>query len=488
MKLFGKRFWASALSALMLLSAMPVQAFALDDATLVTSSMAVESVVSSENVSGVQPESVVAETNVVSSSVPTSSVEQTALAGIALDQTQVSVREGEHLQLTVAYTPTDVSVASAPIWSSSVPDVAFVDENGTVSALTQGSAIITVVVEDFSASCQVTVEPLPEFVTENGVLTAYNGLATEITVPNGVVEIADEVLKDNDTLEKLILPKGLVKIGAKAFSDCKNLKEIIFPDTLEEIGDEAFSGCEQLSAAELGEKVSRMGTNIFANCAEGFVLIAPENSVAAAYAQENGLAEQETGDQAPSSESEETVEVPQNSTMQPEVSQPVEQPQSNTALSGVPQDGWYTDAKGDTYYYIGGTAAKGVVTIGDKMYGFDETGVKVESGWLDWNGKSYWAKAEADGVLAKDEIAMTNNGKYAVFNASCEQVVDGFYTTASGKTYYQDASTGYRIATGKKTINGKIYLFNENGELQTSAGWVEASEGKYYLKADGSFA
>ena len=89
-----------------------------------------------------------------------------------------------------------------------------------------------------------------------------------------------------------------------------------------------------------------MGTNIFANCAEGFVLIAPENSVAAAYAQENGLAEQETGDQAPSSESEETVEVPQNSTMQPEVSQPVEQPQSNTALSGVPQDGWYTDAKG----------------------------------------------------------------------------------------------------------------------------------------------
>ena len=47
MKLFGKRFWASALSALMLLSAMPVQAFALDDATLVTSSMAVESVVSS---------------------------------------------------------------------------------------------------------------------------------------------------------------------------------------------------------------------------------------------------------------------------------------------------------------------------------------------------------------------------------------------------------------------------------------------------------
>ena len=125
--------------------------------------------------------------------------------------------------------------------------------------------------------------------------------------------------------------------------------------------------------------------------------------------------------------------------------------------------------------------------ISGKWYGFDKNGLKVESGWLDWNGKSYWAKAEADGVLAKDEIAMTNNGKYAVFNASCEQVVDGFYTTASGKTYYQDASTGYRIATGKKTIDGKIYLFNDKGELQTTQGWVTAPEGTYYLKADGSF-
>ena len=44
---------------------------------------------------------------------------------------------------------------------------------------------------------------------------------------------------------------------------------------------------------------------------------------------------------------------------------------------------------------------------------------------------------------------MTNNGKYAVFNASCEQVVDGFYTTASGKTYYQDASTGTELPPAK---------------------------------------
>ena len=123
-----------------------------------------------------------------------------------------------------------------------------------------------------------------------------------------------------------------------------------------------------------------------------------------------------------------------------------------------------------------------------KWYAFDEDGLKVKSGFLEWNGKYYWAQKDADGELARDGIFMTDNGKYAVFNASCEQVVNGFYKTTSGKTYYQDASTEYRIATGKKTINGKIYLFNDNGELQTSEGWVTAPEGTYYLKADGTLA
>ena len=33
-----------------------------------------------------------------------------------------------------------------------------------------------------------------------------------------------------------------------------------------------------------------------------------------------------------------------------------------------------------------------------------------------------------------------------------------------------------------------LYLFSAQGELQTTAGWVETSDGKYYLKSDGSFA
>lgn len=294
MKFFGKRFWASALSALMLSSVMPVQAFALDDATSAASSVAAESVASSEKAGSVQPESGVMGNDVVSSSGMVSSETQVVLAGIGLDQTQVTVRQGERFQLTITYTPENVPGTGAPVWSSSAPDVASVDESGTVSALTQGSAVITATVDGFTASCQVTVEPLPEFVVENGVLTAYNGSAAEMTVPDGVTEIAEEFLKDNETLEKLILPDGLVKIGAKAFSGCKNLKEIVFPDTLTEVGNEAFFGCENLSAVELGENVTKIGASAFANCAQDFVIVAPDGSVAAAYAAEQRKEEKPT--------------------------------------------------------------------------------------------------------------------------------------------------------------------------------------------------
>ena len=150
--------------------------------------------------------------------------------------------------------------------------------------------------------------------------------------------------------------------------------------------------------------------------------------------------------------------------------------------------GWVETSDGKYYLKSDGSFAMGAEQIDGKWYGFDKNGLKVESGFLEWNGKYYWAQESADGELVRDGICMTNNGKYAVFNASCEQVVDGFYKTASGKTYYQDASTEYRIATGKKTINGKIYLFDDRGELQTSEGWVNAPEGTYYLKADGTLA
>ena len=429
-----------------------------------------QSVASSEKAGSVQPESGVMGNDVVSSSGMVSSETQVVLAGIGLDQTQVTVRQGERFQLTITYTPENVPGTGAPVWSSSAPDVASVDESGTVSALTQGSAVITATVDGFTASCQVTVEPLPEFVVENGVLTAYNGSAAEMTVPDGVTEIAEEFLKDNETLEKLILPDGLVKIGAKAFSGCKNLKEIVFPDTLTEVGNEAFFGCENLSAVELGENVTKIGASAFANCAQDFVIVAPDGSVAAAYAAEQRKEEKPT-DSADSlaNGAQSSVSVQMTESLEP-----------SETLLGVPQDGWYTDDQGNSYYYISGVAVTGMLTIGQYRYIFGDDGRQLTGNYW-WNNNCYYAPAEEDHGALKCDYFRDRGDGYTYYGPTGEQAKGWFdYSGDDGLhkagRYYQD--TVPRVVTGRQVIDGSVYFFDDTGRQLTEDGW----SGEYYVK------
>ena len=82
-----------------------------------------------------------------------------AVTGITLNQASATIGIGETLSLTYKITPenaTDKSVS----WSSSAPDVAAVSSEGVVSALSAGSATITVKANGgtgIAATCNVTV-------------------------------------------------------------------------------------------------------------------------------------------------------------------------------------------------------------------------------------------------------------------------------------------------------------------------------------------
>ena len=83
-----------------------------------------------------------------------------AVTGITLNQTSVTIGTGKTLTLTYTITPenaTDKSVS----WISSAPDVAAVSSEGVVSALSAGSATITVTANGgtgIAATCSVTVQ------------------------------------------------------------------------------------------------------------------------------------------------------------------------------------------------------------------------------------------------------------------------------------------------------------------------------------------
>ena len=82
---------------------------------------------------------------------------------VSLIKTTLSLYIGKSEQLMAIISPDDATDKSVT-WSSDKTDVATVDENGKVTAVSAGTAIITVTTNDgnMTATCGVSVEPLPE--------------------------------------------------------------------------------------------------------------------------------------------------------------------------------------------------------------------------------------------------------------------------------------------------------------------------------------
>jgi len=84
------------------------------------------------------------------------------IAGVILSDYALTLTAGTSITLTATVIPS-FAMNRNVIWSSSDANVATVDENGVVTAITHGTAIITVttVEGDFSADCMVTVVIAP---------------------------------------------------------------------------------------------------------------------------------------------------------------------------------------------------------------------------------------------------------------------------------------------------------------------------------------
>ena len=89
---------------------------------------------------------------------PAGAVGPVAVTGVTLNKTETSIEAGQTEQLTATVAP-DNAANKNVTWSSDKTSVATVDQNGVVSALSAGTANITVTTEDGgkTATCAVTV-------------------------------------------------------------------------------------------------------------------------------------------------------------------------------------------------------------------------------------------------------------------------------------------------------------------------------------------
>ncbi len=108
------------------------------------------------------------------------------------------------------------------------------------------------------------------FVVENGVLTKYNGILSDVTVPESVdgqavTAIGNGAFEGNKSVTSIALPQSVTEIGENAFADCKNL-ETVNANGVKTLSNGAFCGCTSLKSVNLDAVVT-----VGESCFEGSV-------------------------------------------------------------------------------------------------------------------------------------------------------------------------------------------------------------------------
>lgn len=173
---------------------------------------------------------------------------------VYLDQSSVTLEIGENTSL-VAYIYPENATDSSIEWNSSDPLVATVDNNGNVSALAEGEAIIYATNEASGkfATCTINVwRDYPDFyftttsfTTSNydfcsGMkISRYRGSESAITIPtkykaDNVVAIGEALFQDYISLTSITIPNSVRRIDTNAFSGCINLRSVYYTGSIEE--------------------------------------------------------------------------------------------------------------------------------------------------------------------------------------------------------------------------------------------------------------
>ncbi|MBE6563054.1 MAG: DUF4366 domain-containing protein [Ruminococcaceae bacterium] len=222
--------------------------------------------------------------------------------------------ESVRLNYSIApYFPKDTTVE----FESSNEGIVKIDATGTVTAVAEGFASVTVKVmmDDRSTyySETVSVEVKDPYITTGPSLTHYYGNGGLVDVParlsltevgqfafsnfNYIMKTPEELEFDDaetskawfigdNTITKVVLPEGIEKINCYAFANLTALEEVVLPSTLESIEYGAFYGCTALKKITFsGENnLKIISQNAFENCALSGTLELPSICVISDYA------------------------------------------------------------------------------------------------------------------------------------------------------------------------------------------------------------
>lgn len=227
-------------------------------------------------------------------------------------------------KLTATVLPENADDRTVAWWSYD-PEVATVDNDGTVTAVREGTATVGVTAGGMQTFCTVTVNPAPidvesvklnattltlapgatrgltAYVTpynaddttvtwsssnpsvasvdDSGTVTAIREGTATITAQAGgktatcEVSVLQEFVIENGILTKynglkstVTIPANVTQIGNEAFKGCTNLTTVNIPKGVTSIGDNAFEGCRELTTVNIPASMTSIASNAFYNC------------------------------------------------------------------------------------------------------------------------------------------------------------------------------------------------------------------------------
>lgn len=98
-----------------------------------------------------------------------------------------------------------------------------------------------------------------------------------VHLPSGLKKVNDSMFRECQLLSGVDIPDGVTTIGNSAFYACSNLTEIELPKSVALIGELAFYGCSNLTKVNLPEGLQIIRGNAFASCPLSGSLVLPKS-------------------------------------------------------------------------------------------------------------------------------------------------------------------------------------------------------------------
>ena len=191
-----------------------------------------------------------------------------AVSSVELNIASLNLALGESETLIAIVRPDNASDLAVS-WESDHPEVATVNGQGLVTAVSEGTAtIIAQAVNGKYASCNVSVlNRAPKnqiwYTTASGkpvdasywsgnriISNTYENGKGVIVFENALKTVPNDIFNNRD-ITTIEIPEGVEEVGGMVFYECNNLISVTLPSSLKRIGYNVFDGCDNIERVEL---------------------------------------------------------------------------------------------------------------------------------------------------------------------------------------------------------------------------------------------